>query len=661
MNDRQRTKNTSSPAIPSPWPRKKPMIPSSLPPPSPHLPSLLPDPYANSKQTTYPVKTSTNPSSRSTFYLLALALALAPAAHAGITLGADDLFTPPATNPDGNLTISGGLGVANGLDVGVSAANANRYAIQVDFYNTGSLPKTASFDITDSASSFLWRDNLVGTPRSKMQLGTTNILTLYNNVGTATGISLNPNTGQIHLTGTNSGIYVSGSPVMTVDSSGNLSFPGTGNWSISGNLVVAKDSTINGVKIGKGAGYNNASNVALGPNTLNSATAGYSNTALGSDALRYTTSGSDNTAVGASALTSNGSGYYNSAVGSTALRFNTSGNNNSALGYESLKANTSGTHNTAMGSRALTSNTSGTQNIAVGSFSLNSTTAGANTALGYNSGVNNTSGKSNLFLGWEAGRFQANGTTSLTDPDYSTYIGAGARGKDNADSNSIVIGYHAIGEGANTTVIGNTSTTSARIFGNLVTGSITSGGNSVLTTDDSNAFLDQVSNDFIAKGDIGIYDEGALALRTCSAQGPLAVAMGYETHAYGIASTSMGADTRAEEDFSTVMGILNDPQLNSLFEIGNGDWQYDPVTGEALDVRSNALTVNINGQTTLTNKAWKADPVVSPTPENSNGQALVVEGHTVLEGNTVLQGDTVLNGKVIISVPQGDISMGIYE
>jgi hypothetical protein len=33
----------------------------------------------------------------------------------------------------------------------------------------------------------------------------------------------------------------------------------------------------------------------------------------------------------------------------------------------------------------------------------------------------------------------------------------------------------------------------------------------------------------------------------------------------------------------------------------------------------------------------------------SEGRALVVEGHTVLRG------------KVIIEVPQGDISMGIYE
>lgn len=61
-----------------------------------------------------------------------------------------------------------------------------------------------------------------------------------------------------------------------------------------------------------------------------------------------------------------------------------------------------------------------------------------------------------------------------------------------------------------------------------------------------------------------------------------------------------------------------------------------------------------NGQTTLTNKAWKRRDVntVSATEDPStettysDGNALVVDGHTVL------------NGKVLISEPQGDISMG---
>jgi hypothetical protein len=44
-------------------------------------------------------------------------------------------------------------------------------------------------------------------------------------------------------------------------------------------------------------------------------------------------------------------------------------------------------------------------------------------------------------------------------------LGAGSRGLNNSDSNSIVIGSSAVGLGANTTVIGTSSTTSAKVWG----------------------------------------------------------------------------------------------------------------------------------------------------------------------------------------------------
>ncbi len=91
---------------------------------------------------------------------------------------------------------------------------------------------------------------------------------------------------------------------------------------------------------------------------------------------------------------------------------------------------------------------------------------------------------------------------------------------------------------------------------------------------------------------------------------------------------------------------------DDLFVIGNGD------TAASL---SNAVKTLKNGQTTLTNKEWKANPTVPPSLTNSNAEALVVEGHSVLKGNTILKGETKLEGKVIISAPQGDISMGIYQ
>jgi hypothetical protein len=53
----------------------------------------------------------------------------------------------------------------------------------------------------------------------------------------------------------------------------------------------------------------------------------------------------------------------------------------------------------------------------------------------------------------------------------SVYIGNAARGLNNSDSNSVVIGgTTAIGLGANTTVLGTSATTITRLFGNVATG-----------------------------------------------------------------------------------------------------------------------------------------------------------------------------------------------
>lgn len=149
------------------------------------------------------------------------------------------------------------------------------------------------------------------------------------------------------------------------------------------------------------------------------------------------------------------------------------------------------------------------------------------------------------------------------------------------------------------------------------------------------------------------------------ASGPNSAASGHYSRASGTAasasgmySTAMGQNARATSNSETAFGRNNvvTVALNSvvwretdgLFRIGNGLNAYAP---------SDALTVLKNGQTTLTNRHWKSNTVANPSSVledppvemDSGGNALIVDGHTIL------------NGKVIISVPQGDISMGIYE
>ena len=160
-----------------------------------------------------------------------------------------------------------------------------------------------------------------------------------------------------------------------------------------------------------------------------------------------------NSAMGYQALYSNTTGYYNSAMGYYALRFNTTGYNNSAMGYQALRSNTTGHSNSAMGNYALYSNTTGHSNSAMGYYALRF----------------NTTGRSNSAMGNHAGRYQADGVTVLI-PNNSLYLGCGTKGKDNNDNNSIVIGYDAIGIGANTVVLGNDDITKTILKGNVMIG-----------------------------------------------------------------------------------------------------------------------------------------------------------------------------------------------
>lgn len=206
-------------------------------------------------------------------------------------------------------------------------------------------------------------------------------------------------------------------------------------------------------------------NSGIGYQCLQANTTGYRNVASGYQALYSNTTGYDNVAVGIYALYTNTIGHRNLAIGYYTLPANTEGNENTAIGAFALQRNTTGLENLAIGSAALQANVIGSANIAVGKDALFSTTAGKNVGIGLQVLYFNSTGANNTAVGWQAGAYHANGSTPLADPENSVYIGYGVRGKDNSDSNSIVIGYSAIGLGANTTVIGNTSTTAATIYG----------------------------------------------------------------------------------------------------------------------------------------------------------------------------------------------------
>lgn len=126
---------------------------------------------------------------------------------------------------------------------------------------------------------------------------------------------------------------------------------------------------------------------------------------------------------GASALTSN------TAYGANTLTAASANGDNTAIGYIALQNNT-GTMNTSVGSYSLTQNSTGQLNTAIGGYAGSSVTSGSN----------------NILVG------------------YNSQLGSGGQ------SNQIVIGVGASGLGSNTTVIGNSSITHGRWWGNLLIG-----------------------------------------------------------------------------------------------------------------------------------------------------------------------------------------------
>ena len=147
------------------------------------------------------------------------------------------------------------------------------------------------------------------------------------------------------------------------------------------------------------------------------------------------------------------------SAGGTALEIRSTTNSNTAIGHRALYLNTTGYYNTAIGVQALYSNTTGINNTAIGYQSLYlNTTGGSNTGIGYYALSANTTGSGNTGIGYYAGRYtsaSANNQTSVN----SVYIGYDTRSSADGDTNEIVIGYSAIGNGSNTVTLGNTSVT----------------------------------------------------------------------------------------------------------------------------------------------------------------------------------------------------------
>jgi len=153
-------------------------------------------------------------------------------------------------------------------------------------------------------------------------------------------------------------------------------------------------------------------------------------------------------------------GHGNIAIGSMSMLYNTTGNNNVAIGRSSMTDNISGVSNTAVGLQTLSNNTIGDSNTSLGYNSLFSNTEGDyNTAVGASSLFYTTVNDKNTAIGFAAGQYYGSALDILTSATSSIFIGYRSKSNAVGQTNQIVIGNEAIGNGSNTATIGDDNVT----------------------------------------------------------------------------------------------------------------------------------------------------------------------------------------------------------
>ena len=317
----------------------------------------------------------------------------------------------------------------------------------------GKIPTTSSIDFGEIALNtydglaFMKKSGSLGEEIVTLGAGNTSGSYTGSFSGSFTGSVLLPSltAGSVLFVGSDNSISQSNSTFFFNASTNRL---GIGNASPSYPLDVT------GVIRGSSDAYFNSIRVGKGPNSL-----------------------TYNTVVGELALNSITIGDYNLAFGYQSQRDTTTGNNNVSFGFNSLALNTSGEGNTAFGTNTLRDNSgAGNYNTAIGlNASLSNISGVGNLSIGNEALLNNQAGSYNIAFGYRAGRYYS-GFGDLTNAENSILIGADTTPAGDSETNQIVIGYGATGLGSNTTVLGNPSTLTTAIYGNLLLGTTTDAG-----------------------------------------------------------------------------------------------------------------------------------------------------------------------------------------
>lgn len=196
---------------------------------------------------------------------------------------------------------------------------------------------------------------------------------------------------------------------------------------------------------------------------------------------------------------------YNVAVGDAALDALSTGYYNMAVGRAALGACETGVANVAVGANALLLLVVGSSNVAIGHTALGNCTGSSNVGIGQAALQRMGAGTNNVGVGLNAGRFIADGSTSNITTLYSVYLGSGTRASADGADNEVVIGYNAIGKGANTMVLGGSTLTSVILPNDTQTLQLGAAQDYSVQWDGSDAVHTVTAGDFVfTGGNVGI-------------------------------------------------------------------------------------------------------------------------------------------------------------
>jgi hypothetical protein len=195
------------------------------------------------------------------------------------------------------------------------------------------------------------------------------------------------------------------------------------------------------------------------------------NVSVGSLALTNNLTGRRSVAVGHNALGASKYGVFNTGVGNSALELSITASNNVAMGRAALSyigAPVAAT--TTIAGKIYTILTTGdTDFTAIGAADSSFGTVFTATGAGSGTGTVSVNADHNVAIGSGASGFTQAvvETGALKTGSYNTFIGSYTLPLTPNDDNCIVIGSQAVGMGSNTAVIGNTTTTSTHLRGEV--------------------------------------------------------------------------------------------------------------------------------------------------------------------------------------------------